>query len=396
MFNRKKNQSIENNSNNIIVELSRFDLVLEDQRMIDDFSLWLKRNGLEDPVATDEKLIELLIRTTTILDHFRHFETWRFLMPSYLKAYYRLEAKQIENKEIKDILLETSDILLSKEWIQRLVDFEPVLGEQYPSWVYLDDRHPMFIPRRAEMVRAKKESSVSLAKKAPITAVIIGLNVLVFLLVNFRPDSRSLMNTWGLSSALWLDGRAITQGYGLSLLSHMFLHQGWFHLLANMITLGFVGPPIEIAIGRWKFIGLYFTAGLVGGISHLLIFPGPAIFSDLNQFLNLVNYSPVNLNYYYPAAIGASGAISGVLAAIVIIYPHALLYLFGFIRLTVPQFAWGFVVLHIIMLITSILFPDSMFKVVAWHSHLAGFIIGYLWVLCFYRKPNPALEQSIE
>lgn len=392
MFNQNKNQSIEDNSNFIIVELSRSDLNLEDQRMIDDFSLWIKRNGLEDPEATDSKLIELLIRTTTILDHFRHFETWRFLMPSYLKVFNRLEQRQIENREITDILSETSDILISVEWAQRLVDFEPVLGEQFPSWVKLDDRHPMFLPRRAEMVRAKKESSVNISRKAPITAVIIGLNILVFLLVNFRPDSRYLMNTWGLSSALWLDGRAINQGYCLSLLSHMFLHQGWFHLLANMITLGFVGPPIEVVIGRWRFIGLYFTAGIVGGISHLIIFPGPAIFSDLNQFLNLVNYSPSNLNYYYPAAIGASGAISGVLAAIVIVYPHALLYLFGFIRLTVPQFAWGFVVLHIVMLITSVLFPDSIFKVVAWHSHLAGFMIGYLWIKCFYQKPNIALS----
>lgn len=386
MFN-KKTKSFEVKPKQLyIVELSRVALNKEDKYSLEYMFRWLKENGIDNPFAKPEDLLQVFFRLVYVMDHMRNFEAWRIFTPSLLRTIDRLETESEPSQEVKKAIDYSYEVLMPREWLQRLVEFEPVLGEQYPSWVQITNQHHKYIPTYSRRKAAFSWSDIIVFKEAPVSTLLVLFNLLVFLLVNFRGDSREFMNQWGLSSGLWLDGRAITQGYGLSLISHMFLHQGWMHLIANMVTLVFVGPPVEQKLGRVRYFGLYLFAGVVGGLSHILLFQGPAIFSDVSQFLVLVQTSPENMYYYYPAAVGASGAISGVLAGVVIMYPNALLYLLGFIRLTIPQFTWGFLVVHIVMLVITVMYPTSMVKVVAWHSHLVGFLAGYIWVRSFYRN----------
>jgi len=134
---------------------------------------------------------------------------------------------------------------------------------------------------------------------ALVTKVLIGLNVLVFVVnlaqgASISSNGGSLYVDWALiGKAQLLDGTPIgvAEGEWWRLVTSMFLHGGIIHLALNMLMLWWVGAPIERAIGRGRFILLYFVSGLAGAAGALLL-------SEPNQ-----------------ATVGASGAIFGLLGA---------------------------------------------------------------------------------
>lgn len=83
-------------------------------------------------------------------------------------------------------------------------------------------------------------------------------------------------------------------------LSSLFLHGGWFHLLANMWFLYIFGDNVENALGKVKFLGFYLATGLAAGLTQYVFAPESAI--------------PI---------VGASGAIAGILGAYLVFFPHA-------------------------------------------------------------------------
>ncbi|HEX6747724.1 MAG TPA: rhomboid family intramembrane serine protease [Longimicrobium sp.] len=84
------------------------------------------------------------------------------------------------------------------------------------------------------------------------------------------------------------------------LLTSMFMHGGWEHILGNMLFLWVFGNNIEDSMGHTRFILFYFICGIVAGLAHVLLSPASEI-----------------------PAVGASGAISGVMGAYVVLYPQA-------------------------------------------------------------------------
>src|SRR4030042_3654150 len=111
----------------------------------------------------------------------------------------------------------------------------------------------------------------------------------------------------------------------LTLLTSMFMHGGFLHLLGNMIYLWIFGDNVESLMGPFRYLGFYICCGLIAVLSHFFVAPGSTI-----------------------PMVGASGAISGILGAYFIRYPtakiHMLLILFFFIRrIRIPAvFALGF------------------------------------------------------
>lgn len=145
----------------------------------------------------------------------------------------------------------------------------------------------------------------------------------------------------------------------VSLISSMFMHGGLMHLGGNMLFLWIFGDNIELKFGRAKFLGIYLVWGIVAGLSHIAIDPTSSI-----------------------PAVGASGAISGVLGAYLALYPKAkiqtIMMLGFFIRWFHIEARWF---LPFWLIFQNILpFLISGFGVagggVAFMAHIGGFVIG--------------------
>ncbi len=157
-----------------------------------------------------------------------------------------------------------------------------------------------------------------------------------------------------------------TGGYYTTLTS-MFLHGGWMHLLGNMLYLWIFGNNIEDSMGHLRFIFFYLFAGLAAAGTHL--------------YFNTASTVPT---------IGASGAVSGVLGAYLILFPHArvqtLIILGWFIRIVYLP-AWVLLIFWIgLQLLNQALDPmDPRAGGVAYAAHIGGFVTG-LALIPLFRK----------
>lgn len=154
-------------------------------------------------------------------------------------------------------------------------------------------------------------------------------------------------------------------------ITSMFLHGGWGHLLGNLLFFWVFGNNIEDSMGRVRFLVFYLICGLIAAASHVLLDPT----------------SPV-------PTVGASGAISGVLGAYLILYPHVrvrmLFWFLLFIRVfRVPAWAvllWWFfwqVVAGLPQLMT--IDRDVSGGVAVW-AHIGGFVAGVVLVKLFVNS----------
>jgi membrane associated rhomboid family serine protease len=136
-----------------------------------------------------------------------------------------------------------------------------------------------------------------------------------------------------------------------TLLTSMFLHGGWMHLLGNMWFLWLFGDNVEEALGRFRYVAFYFLAGVVGGLAQSLCLPQSTV-----------------------PMIGASGAIAGLLGGYVMLYPRV-----SVVTFVALPFFWQFVDLPAwiflgIWFIGQFLLP--MGSGVAWMAHVGGFLAG--------------------
>lgn len=137
------------------------------------------------------------------------------------------------------------------------------------------------------------------------------------------------------------------------LITYQFIHQGLWHLVANMMGLYFLGPETERALGTNRFFALYLLSGVLGGIGWSLLSPGVY------------------------TCVGASGAVFGVLGAYAALYPNRELILI-FLPFT-PIKAWVFVLmLGAYEFMHTLAGPGGH---VANAAHLGGGIAGYLYAL---------------
>ena len=153
----------------------------------------------------------------------------------------------------------------------------------------------------------------------------------------------------------------------LTILSSMFLHGGFMHLIGNMLFLWIYGNNIEDAMGHIKFLFFYLFCGLAAALLQALVTPDSNI-----------------------PMIGASGAVSGVLSAYLFLYPKAkvstLIFIFFFI--TVIRIPAGILIL--IWFATQLInanLTDPNSPGVAWFAHIGGFLMGIL-LLPFLKKKN--------
>jgi membrane associated rhomboid family serine protease len=169
-----------------------------------------------------------------------------------------------------------------------------------------------------------------------------------------------------------------------TLFTSMFMHAGWLHLLGNMLFLYVFGDNVEDTFGHVGYLIFYFISGLVASLSHILsIFLTPLIGS-------IVGISaPIDLS---TGVIGASGAISGVLGAYVVLYPRAkVITLVFYLILPVP----AIVFLGFWFVMQWIYGFFDLAGGVAYFAHIGGFVAGALLALIFGLRRKRAREERL-
>jgi membrane associated rhomboid family serine protease len=184
----------------------------------------------------------------------------------------------------------------------------------------------------------------------PVTGALIGINVVMFI-VTSAGGGLSLFGNGGSSSLflrLALNPAAVGHGEWYRMVTAMFLHFNLLHIASNMYALYLIGPSLEAALGRSRFLALYFLAG-VGG-------------SALS-----VAFGPMS-----ETAAGASGAIFGLFAAFYVVARHQ--------RLQTGGIA-GTIVINLV-------FSLTFRGVIDWRGHVGGLIAGGLVMVVFAYAPR--------
>ena len=151
----------------------------------------------------------------------------------------------------------------------------------------------------------------------------------------------------------------------VTLLTSMFLHDDWMHLIGNMVFLWVLGDNIEDAMGHTRFIAFYALCGIIAAIAHGAIDP--------------LNEAPM---------IGASGAISGVIGAYLLLHPKAPIHTLVFYYvIAIP--AWIVLGLWIGIQFFNVLQGGG--GNVAWWAHIGGIVAGIALIPLFKSKDVPLL-----
>lgn len=191
-----------------------------------------------------------------------------------------------------------------------------------------------------------------------ITWGLIGLNVLVFIVQVAMGDARDAFTLkWGTVPY------EITHGRDLyTLITSMFMHGGFAHILGNMLFLRVFGDNVEDRLGRGRFLVFYLVTGVVASLSHALLQPNSMI-----------------------PMVGASGAISGVLGAYIVMFrSNRVAVLIGYFVTEVPAWAMiGFWAAQQFIATYATIGNTSLNEGggVAYAAHAGGFVAGILLAL---------------
>jgi membrane associated rhomboid family serine protease len=205
-----------------------------------------------------------------------------------------------------------------------------------------------------------------------VTVAIIVLNVALFLLTGPLAGAEAAV-TWAtgfgvVPTELLAGARNASAALNpvaepLTLITYMFLHGGWIHLISNMAFIWVFADNIEDAFGAIGFAVFYLVSGVAGALLHVAMSP------DSNAPL-----------------IGASGAASGVIAAYLLLYPRARVWVLLFMRIPVRfQAIWvlgGWALLQVV----SLFMEQAEGQAVAWWAHIGGFIAGLILTLLLRKR----------
>lgn len=204
-----------------------------------------------------------------------------------------------------------------------------------------------------------------------VTYSLIGLNVAVFVYMIFLGDAglTQLIQQYAIVPANIVAGQNL-----VTLLTAMFLHAGFAHIIGNMLFLNIFGDNLEDRLGYIRYLGFYLLAGLAGSALQIVVDPSSTI-----------------------PNLGASGAIAGVMGGYLVLFPREridVLWTFGFLGVsTVPAAAMLFYWI-LFQFIASAGSFASQGGGVAYFAHIGGFAFGYL-VTRLFIKPKPTAARWV-
>ncbi len=185
-----------------------------------------------------------------------------------------------------------------------------------------------------------------------ITTLLILANVVVFLFeITLDDYSRNLL--------IMRYGLVPSHFHASALLTSMFLHGGWAHIIGNMLFLWAFGRSIEDYLGSSKFLVFYLLSGIAAGLTQ--------------DFFNIDSSAPM---------VGASGAIAGVMGAYLIKFPRAristIIFFIFIVRVDVPatlMLVYWFIT-QLVSGFGSVAYSHVSQSGTAWFAHIGGFLSG--------------------
>ncbi|MDI6727612.1 MAG: rhomboid family intramembrane serine protease [Thermodesulfovibrionales bacterium] len=199
-----------------------------------------------------------------------------------------------------------------------------------------------------------------------ITALIIGANVLVFMLELAKGEN--FIMRWSLIPSEIASGRNL-----ITMLTAMFIHGGWLHIIGNMVYFWAFGPEIEEAMGRIFYPVFYLSGGLVATLAQVAMNPASSI-----------------------PNLGASGAIAAVMGAFLVTFPHdrirtvILLGWFVFIRFIPATILVGFWFAIQLFSEVGAVAQRQTGGGVAYMAHIGGFVFGMALARLFESRHRRA------
>ncbi len=202
-----------------------------------------------------------------------------------------------------------------------------------------------------------------------VTPILIGLNVLAFLLELSAGDP--FIMKWAFIPA---EFSASPASNAITIFTAMFIHGGWLHLFGNMLFLWIFGDNVEDRFGHSKFLVFYLLAGIAATFAQFALAPHSTV-----------------------PNVGASGAIAGVLGAYILMFPQSRVnVLLGRQIVAMPAIivlgAW--IALQLVSGVGTIAYTDESANVggVAYMAHIGGFAAGFLMTFLFRpRTPSDSV-----
>jgi membrane associated rhomboid family serine protease len=210
--------------------------------------------------------------------------------------------------------------------------------------------------------------------KPYVNLTLIGICVVVFLYELILPERQlnALFFEWGAIPARISSGQDL-----ITILTSMFLHGGWAHLIGNMVFLYVFGDNIEDAMGHLSYLLFYLLTGIAAAGLQIVLDPGSTI-----------------------PLIGASGAISGVMGAYLVLFPHGrvrALVFFGYFGQIIMVPAWTMIGLWFgLQLLSAFASLGAAGEGgVAFWAHVGGFVAGSALVFLFRNRDAVARQQAV-
>ncbi|EGC30889.1 hypothetical protein DICPUDRAFT_157323 [Dictyostelium purpureum] len=189
--------------------------------------------------------------------------------------------------------------------------------------------------------REQKERYFNSTKTSNIIYVLIGINTAAFLYINSN-DDYSFQRQIDRGFLLSLDNFF---SQPLTLITSFFAHKSFGHFLFNMVGLYTIGPMVLSTIGASSFFGLYMASGIASGLGFLFLqkyYRDQANGHKFDFFGRNTNQYQYSLQRSNQKALGASGAIYGVMATFACLFPKAILNLYGVIPIPAIVAVGGF------------------------------------------------------
>ena len=225
------------------------------------------------------------------------------------------------------------------------------------------------------------------------TFVLIALNVAAWLFIQGAGSpmalARSICDLGLIPGELTLSvppGTRFPMGEGLvcltdpgrqvsHVLTSMFLHGGWMHILGNMWFMWIFGNNVEDAMGRFRFVVFYLLTGATAALTQVFLTPASAV-----------------------PMVGASGAISGVMGAYVVLYPHVRVFMIvplGFVMTSLAWPAWMMLGYWLLLqFVSGLTTLGREGGGVAFWAHFGGFVAGVVLIKLFARPDYLAEHQA--
>lgn len=223
---------------------------------------------------------------------------------------------------------------------------------------------PMFLPIHDNTV-------LQLIRFQFVTGVIFLINVGIFVyshVVVGGAGEVSLAMSFGAipalinDTAIFEDASLYVIPQPLTLLSYMFMHASWLHLIANMAFLWVFADNVEDSFGHGGFLLFYLICGVVSALAH--VYSAPASQAPL---------------------VGASGAVSGVMASYLLLFPRARVWVLLFMKLPLRISAlWALVGWFAFQVISLMGAPEGD-VIIAWWAHIGGFLTGLVITFCLMK-----------